>query len=182
MGNHGNIGGGHDDQGIAAKIMEPSREWFDLTGTPASPIPAHMRYRADQAVNIYEERDLPGMTPIAKLAGNKVVRSAAVALAGGGMIKPAEMLIPRTTELLARKADYPRTHDPRDGLDEPRQQQPSARHQAQMGDGWQRFESMNSMVWSKDAPDQNASGLTHAVLVERNPRGRNNDRIDKMEL
>jgi len=178
MGNHRNIGGGHNEQGISARVLEASREWFAKTGLPLDDLPEHMRYRENEPVRIYEERDLPGMDNTRKFSGSKLVIGTAAALAGGGVIKPLEVLIPKGIATLAGKADYPRTHNPRNGLDAPRQQRPSARHQEQMSDGWQRFEGVEGVVWSKDAPGPNPSGITRAVMAERNPKGRKDDRID----
>jgi len=177
IGNHSNIGGSYD-LGISARVLESSREWFAKTGIPINEIPEHMRYRADEPVRIYEERDLPGMERTRKISGSHLVIGTAATLAGGGVIKPLQALIPKGVSVLAGKADYPRTHDPREGLDVPRQQRSSARHQQQMGDGWQRFEGVDGVVWSKDYPGPNPLGMTRAVMVERNLPGRNNDRID----
>jgi len=176
MGNHSNIGGGYD-QGISARVLEPSRQWFAHTGLPVDEIPEHMRYRADEPARIYEERDLPGMEQTRKFSGSHLVIGTAAALAGGGIIKPVEALLPFGVKWGAGKADYPRTHDPRDGLDAPRQQRPSARGSEQMADGWQQFEGVNGVVWSKDY-GANQWDISRVVIVERNFPGRKNDRID----
>jgi len=177
IGNHSNIGGGYD-QGISARVLEPSRAWLDKAGIPINKIPEHMRYREDEPVRIYEERDLPGMERTRRISGSNVVIGTAAALAGGGVIKPLEVLIPKGVGVLAGKADYPRTHDPREGLDAPRQQRPSARHQEHTTDGWQRFEGVDGVVWDKHYPESNPLHITRAVMVERDFPGRKNDRID----
>jgi len=135
-------------------------------------------HRGDQPVQIHEERDLPGMEQTRKFSGSKLVIGTAAALAGGGLIKPLEALLPKGISVLAGKADYPRTHDPREGLDVPRQQRSSAHHQELMADGWQRFEGVNGVVWSKDYPGSNQWNITRAVMVEHDLPGRKNDRID----
>jgi len=178
MGNHCDIGGGYEDQGIWARVLASSTKWFDKAGVPSDDIPENMRYRGDQPVQVHEERDLPGMEQTRKFSGSKWVLGTAAVLAGGGVIKPLEALLPKGVSVLAGKADYPRTHDPRNGLDAPRQQRSSARHQELMADGWQRFEGVNGVVWSKDYPEPNHRGITRAVMVERDPPSRKNDRID----
>jgi len=182
MGNHRNIGGGHDEQGISARVLESSTQWFVKAGIPLDELPEHMRYRADEPARIYEERDLPGMERTRKFSGSHLVLGTVAALAGGGIIKPIEALIPKSISVLAGKADYPRTHDPREGLDAPRQQRPSARHQEQMADGWQRFEGVNGVVWSKDYSGANQWNITRVVVAERNFPGRKNDRIDMYQI
>jgi len=180
LGNHSNIGGSYD-RGISARILDPSREWFAKAGVPINQIHEEMRYQADN-VKVYEEYKPPWVEKVQEISGSKVLNGAAAAARLGGQIGNGAMLAPQGIKWLAGRIKQPRTHDPGDGLDAPRGQVSSAREPELMADGWQRFESANGVVWSKDYSGSNQWNITRAVMVERDLPGRNNDRIDMYQI
>jgi len=54
MGNHCDIGGGYD-RGIAALVLENSREMFSRSGLRLSPLTDEMRHREDEPIQIHRE-------------------------------------------------------------------------------------------------------------------------------
>jgi len=162
MGNHCNIGGGYD-QGISARVLEASTEWFRRGGVPVSDVPPNKRHD-DGATAIYHERDLP-RTEEAAQASRSVIARAMWPMGS------------RVVEGAAQAADYPVTHDPRKGLDTPRQLDPAARPETHVHDGWHRFEGVEGTVWRKHYALPSGKDAT-AVMVERDFPGRSRDRID----
>lgn len=160
-GNHCNIGGGYD-RGIGAHVLEASTEWFRKTGVPVSEVPAAKRH--DGSATVYHERDIPKTDEAIQISHHPAMRT----------------LLPKASviaEAAARNADYPVTHDPRKGLDAPRQLDPSAHPERQRADGWSRFNGAQGAVWRKDYTSDKGVPL-RAVVVERDPPGTQNDRVD----
>jgi len=176
LGNHSNIGGSYD-RGISARILDPSREWFAKAGVPINQIPEEMCYQ-NHDVKVYEEYKPPWVEKVQEISGSKVLNGAAAAARLGGQIGNGAMLAPQGIKWLAGRFKQPRTHDPSVGLDAPRGQVSSAREPELMADGWQRFQGVNGVMWSKDYPDGNHRSITRTVMMERNLPGRKNDRID----
>lgn len=161
MGNHCNIGGGYD-RGISARVLEASTEWFRQSGVPLADVPPHRRH--DGAAAIYHEHDLP-KTDEAMQASRSAIARAMWPLGS------------RAAEGVAQAADYPVTHDPRRGLNAPRQLDPAARPEAHVHDGWHRFEGAEGTVWRKHYALPSGKDAT-AVMIERDFPGRDRDRID----
>ena len=160
-GNHCNIGGGYD-RGIGAKVLEASTEWFRQTGTPITDVPPGKRH--DGSATVYHERDLPKTDVVAGVSQHPLARS-------------AFPLGSRVLEGAAQRADYPVTHDPRNGLHAQRQLDPAARPERRQADGWQRFDGAQGTVWRKDYTSDKGVPLS-AVVVERDLPGKANDRVD----
>lgn len=160
-GNHCNIGGGYD-RGIGAHVLEASTEWFKKTGVPINDVPAAKR--PDGSATVYHERDIPKTDEAIQISRHPAMRT----------------LLPnasRIAEVAAQGADYPVTHDPRQGLHAPRQLDPSAHPERQRADGWSRFNGAHGAVWRKDYTSDKGVPLS-AVVVERDPPGTQNDRVD----
>lgn len=160
-GNHCNIGGGYD-RGIGAKVLQASTEWFRKTGTPITDVPPGKRH--DGSATVYHERDLPKTDVVAGVSQHPLASS-------------AFPLGSRVLEGAAQRADYPVTHDPRNGLHARRALDPVARPEHRQADGWQRFEGAQGTVWRKDYTSDKGVPLS-AVVVERDLPGKTNDRVD----
>lgn len=72
MGNHCNIGGGHD-HGIAARVLEASTAWFRTSGVPIGEVRPHSRY--DGQATIYHERDIPCADDVSRASRSPVARA-----------------------------------------------------------------------------------------------------------
>ncbi len=161
IGNHCNIGGGHD-RGIAAKVLEGSNRWFQATGLPLGELAADKRH--DGSATVYHERDLPYSDQVASASRHPVAR----------VVSPLGSAV---AEAVAARADYPVTHEPRNGLHAPRELDPAALQERQRADGWRRFSGAEGTVWRKDYVSDKGVPLS-AVVVERNLPGTANDRVD----
>ena len=160
-GNHCNIGGGHD-RGIAARVLGASTAWFRSGGLPVQDVAPDKR--PDGSATVYHERKLPYSDDVAQGSRHPVART----------------LFPRASQVAgaaANAADYPITHEPRDGLHAPRALDThAAREEARMANGWRRFEGAQGTVWRKDYA---VKGQTFtAMVVERDLPGKANDRVD----
>lgn len=148
-GNHCDIGGGYDN-GIAARVLESSTAWMQKAGVPTAGVPPERRH--DGTATVHHERDLPKTAEIGEASRSPWIRT----------------LFPqgsRWVEGAARLADYPVTHDPRNGLDAPRHLTQSANEETLLPNGWKRFEAAEGTVWRKDFAQ--AHGATvKATMVE----------------
>ena len=160
-GNHCNIGSGYD-RGIGAKVLESATDWFRKSGTPINDVPSGKRN--DGSATVYHERNLPKTDAVAQASQHPLARA-------------TFPLGSRVVEGAAGAADYPVTHDPRDGLHAKRELDPAAAHERQRADGWRRFNGVEGAVWRKDYVSDKGVPLS-AVVVERNPPGTANDRVD----
>lgn len=160
-GNHCNIGSGYD-RGIGAKVLESATDWFRRSGTPINDVPSSKRN--DGSATVYHERNLPKSDTVAQASQHPLARA-------------TFPLGSRVVEGAAGAADYPVTHDPRDGLHARRELDPAAAHERQRADGWRRFNGVEGAVWRKDYVSDKGVPLS-AVVVERNPPGAANDRVD----
>lgn len=160
-GNHCNIGSGYD-RGIGAKVLESATDWFQKSGTPINDVPSGKRN--DGSATVYHERNLPKTDAVAQASQHPLARA-------------TFPLGSRVVEGAARAADYPVTHDPRDGLHARRELDPAAAHERQRADGWRRFNGVEGAVWRKDHVSDKGVPLS-AVVVERKPPGTSNDRVD----
>ena len=160
-GNHCNIGGGYD-RGIGARVLEASNDWFQASGVPIQEVPRGKRN--DGSATVYHERDLPKSDAVADASRHPLARA-------------TFPLGSRVVEGAASRADYPVTHDPRDGLHAQRELDPAAKQESQRADGWRRFNGAEGVVWRKDYVSDQGVPLS-AVVVERNPPGTANDRVD----
>ncbi|GLS15929.1 DUF2235 domain-containing protein [Hydrogenophaga electricum] len=161
MGNHCNIGGGYD-RGISARVLEGATEWFRRGGVPIRDVLPEKRH--DGTAAVYHERDIPKTDQIAQASRSTIAR--AMWPAGSLMVEGA-----------AEAADYPVTHDPRQGLHAQRQLDPVARPEMHVHDGWRRFQGAEATVWRKAYPLPNGQTAS-TVMVERDFPGRDRDRID----
>ena len=160
-GNHCNIGGGYD-HGIGARVLEASTAWMQKAGVPVAEVPKDKR--SDGTAVVYHERDLPYTDQVAAVSRHPAARA----------ISP---LGSWSTEKAAQAADYPVTHDPRKGIDAPRELDDVAREERKMADGWRRFDGAQGTVWRKDYVNDKGVPLT-AVVVERDAPGKAQDRVD----
>lgn len=80
MGNHCNIGGGHD-HGIAARVLEASTAWFRTSGVPIGEVRPQSRY--DGQATIYHERDIPCADDVSRASRSPVARGVALGLGAG---------------------------------------------------------------------------------------------------
>jgi hypothetical protein len=147
-GNHCDIGGGYDN-GIAARVLASSTAWMKKSGVPIAEVPPERRH--DGTATVHHERDLPKTAETARAARSTWAR----ALSPYGS---------RVVEGLAGAADYPVTHDPKKGLDAPRQLTQSATEESRLVNGWKRFEGAEATVWRKDFPGP-GGGMVKASLV-----------------
>ncbi|MGM9428345.1 hypothetical protein [Hydrogenophaga sp. MI9] len=162
VGNHCNIGGGHD-HGIAARVLEASTEWFKKSGLPIADVRAQSRY--DGRATIYHERDIPYTNDVSRVSRSPVAR----------VVSPLGSVV---VDAAARAADYPVTHDPRQGLDAKRQLAPTALEEVtRKSDGWKLFHSASGAVWRKTYPGDGGQSVT-AVMVERREQGPPPGQID----
>jgi hypothetical protein len=148
-GNHCDIGGGYDN-GIAARVLEASTAWMKKAGVPIAEVPPERRF--DGRATVHHERDLPKTTETAQAARSTWARA----------LFPVAS---RIVEGIAGAADYPLTHEPKNGLDAPRQLTQSAREETRQANGWKRFEAAEATVWRKDFPGPDGSSV-RASLVE----------------
>ena len=148
-GNHCDIGGGYDN-GIAARVLEASTAWMKKAGVPVAEVPPERRH--DGTAVVHHERDLPKTTEAAQAARSPWLRG-------------AFPIGSRVAEGLAHAADYPLTHDPKNGLDAPRQRVQSATEETRLASGWRRFEAAEGTVWRKAFPGPQGATV-RASLVE----------------
>lgn len=160
-GNHCNIGGGHD-RGIGARVLTASTDWFQKSSVPIQDVPPVKR--PDGSATVYHERDLPYADQLARASRHPVSR--AVFPSGS-----------RVAEGAAGRADYPLTHEPRNGLHAQRELDPAAQQERQRADGWRRFSGAQGSVWRKDYVSDQGIPLS-AVIVERDLPGTSHDRVD----
>lgn len=160
-GNHCNIGGGYD-RGIGAQVLQASNKWFQKAGMPLTELPQGKC--PDGSATVYHERDLPHVEKVASAGRHPLAR--VVSPLGSRMLEGA-----------AEVADYPVTHDPRNGLHARRELDPAARGERQRADGWRRFSGAEGTIWRKDYVSDKGVPLS-AVVVERDLPGTANDRID----
>nr|WP_294868040.1 DUF2235 domain-containing protein [uncultured Pseudogulbenkiania sp.] len=160
-GNHCNIGGGYD-RGIGARVLEASNDWFQKSGVPIQEMPRDKRH--DGSATVYHERDLPYSDKVANAGRHSLARS-------------AFPVGSRVLEGAAGRADYPVTHDPREGLHAPRELDPVAHGERERADGWRRFNGAEGAVWRKDYVSDKGVPLS-AVIVERDLPGKTSDRVD----
>ncbi len=76
----------------------------------------------------------------------------------------------RGNDIAQRELEYAETHDPKDGLDAPRQVTTDGmKLETLEANGWKRFEAVDNIVWRKDFP---ACGgvTTYATVLEPIPR------------
>ena len=178
-GNHCDIGGGYDN-GIAARVLESSTAWMKKAGVPIAEVPPERRH--DGTAVVHHERDLPKTAETAQVARSPLLRA-------------AFPLGSRLVEGAAQQADYPLTHDPRNGLNAPRHLVQSATEETRLANGWKRFEAAESTVWRKDfaAPGQGGKdgqdgrdgkdGITiRASVVEPHLKASDNQRRLDMHL
>ena len=161
MGNHCNIGGGYD-RSIGALVLQASNQWFQKAGMSVAELPPDKR--PDSSATIYHERDLPYVDKVATVGRHPVAR--VVSPLGSRMLEGA-----------AEVADYPVTHEPRNGLHARRELDPAARGEHQHADGWRRFNGAEGAVWRKDYVSDKGVPLS-AVVVERDLPGTTHDRVD----
>lgn len=151
MGNHCNIGGGLD-HGIAARVLEASTEWFRTSGLPIADVRAQSRY--DGRATIHHERDIPYTDDIARAGRSPVARA----------LSPLGSVM---ADVVAQTADYPVTHNPRQGLNAKRQLASTALEETtRASDGWKVFHSAGGTVWRKTYPGHGGQPVS-AVMVER---------------
>lgn len=160
-GNHCNIGGGYD-RGIGVKVLEASTQWFSTAGVPITSVPPGKRHEGKATV--YHERDLPHSDKVASAGRQPAAR--VVSPLGSRMLEGAAVV-----------ADYPVTHEPRNGLYARRELDPAAHGERQRADGWRRFNSAQGTVWRKDFVSDKGVTMS-AVVVERNLPGSASDRVD----
>lgn len=160
-GNHCNIGGGHD-RGIAARVLVASTAWFQSSRLPIQDVSPDKRPVG--SATVYHERKLPYSDDVALGSRHPVART----------LFP---MVSQAAGVAAAAADYPITHEPRNGLHAPRAlDTTAAREEARMANGWRRFEGAQGTVWRKD---YELKGQTFtAVVVERDLPGNANDRVD----
>lgn len=151
MGNHCNIGGGLD-HGIAARVLEASTEWFRTSGLPIADVRAQSRYGG--RATVHHERDIPYTDDIARAGRSPVARA----------LSPLGSVM---ADVAAQTADYPVTHDPRQGLNAKRQLASTALEETtRASDGWKVFHSAGGTVWRKTYPGNGGQPVS-AVMVER---------------
>jgi hypothetical protein len=172
-GNHCDIGGGYDN-GIAARVLESSTVWMKKAGVPIAEVPPERRH--DGTAVVHHERDLPKTAETAQVARSPLLRA-------------AFPLGSRLVEGAAQQADYPLTHDPRNGLNAPRLLVQSATEETRLANGWGRFEAAESTVWRKDfsVPGQGGQGgkdgiTIRASVVEPHLKASDNQRRLDMHL
>lgn len=165
IGNHCDVGGGNDN-GIAARVLEAATTWMKKAGVPIAEVPPERRF--DGSASVHHERDLPKTAETVQTARAPWVRA----------------LFPigsRAVEGLAGAADYPVTHDPRNGLDAPRHLTQNAAQETRLANGWKRFEAAEATVWRKDFPGPQGATV-NASLVEPHLKPGMNQRQLQMQL
>ncbi|AOW11897.1 hypothetical protein LPB72_02185 [Hydrogenophaga crassostreae] len=164
-GNHCDIGGGYDN-GIAARVLESSTAWMKKSGLPIAEVPPERRF--DGSAAVHHERDLPKTAEAAQASRSTWAR--AIFPIGSRLVEGA-----------ASVADYPVTHDPKNGLNQPRQLTQSASEETRLASGWRRFEAAEATVWRKDFPSP-GGGMVKASLVEPYLKPGMNQRPLSMQL